>query len=128
MIKAEIDYPDFLPLPLLSSNTRSKGQTFVRTDEKGGMAKQRKSFAFQNSEMPISFVFSVWQAFMFENFFYSKSGLNNGCRWFNIKRRTADGLELITCRFIEPFVSSPVGSSHFSYNARVEVLNDKVSR
>ena len=125
MIKADINFPDYLPLPLLHDGNRQKGQTFVRTDEKLGIAKQRKGFAFQTTIMNCSFVLSKEDAFLFENFFYSKSGLNNGAKWFNMKRKTVDGIKILACRFTQPFESSPYNDSgYFSYKAQIEVIND----
>lgn len=122
MIKADITYPDYFPSPLLSSNTRQRGLTFSRGDSNNGLATQRKAFTFQPVMMNFSIICDVFDAQMFENFFFK--GLNNGVRWFNIKRKTPHGLKDITVRFTEMYKFTAVTNSLFKYDCKIEVLSN----
>lgn len=122
MLKSDVSYPDYLPSPLLSSNTSKRGQTFVRGDSRSGLAQQVKAFSFQNIEMGFAVYLNGSQGFLFENFIYS--GLGGGMKWFNMKRKTARGLEELTVRFTEIPSSKSVNSNLFLYSGKIEVFSN----
>lgn len=122
MIQADINYPDYFPQPLLVTNQRQRGQTFERSNADTGLATQRAGFSFQPVKMDFSIVWSGVGAWLFENFF--KSGLNDGMKWFNLKRKTPSGYKWVTCRFTEMYKSSALSNGAFSFTCKIEVFSN----
>ena len=122
MIKADVTYPDYFPSPLLSTNNRTRGTTFNRSSDRGGLAHQEKGFTFQPVEMSFSIVCTFEEAQMFENFYYY--ALGNGIKWFNLTRFTPKGLIERPVRFIEPYTFSAIKNDRFTYSAKIEVLSN----
>lgn len=122
MIKADVTYPDKFPSPLLASNTRKRGATFDRSNADTGLAAQRKGFEFQMVQMDFSIVCTHAQAWLFENFF--KVGLDNGMKWFNLKRKTPRGYIEQTVRFTEMYKYTAIAGGLYSYTCSIEVFNN----
>lgn len=122
MIKADVTYPDYFPSPLLSTNDRTRGTTFDRSSDRGGLAYQEKGFAFQPVEMVFSIVCSVAEAQMFESFYFH--ALNNGVKWFNLERLTPKGLIVRPVRFIDPYTFRAIKDDLFMYSSKIEVFSN----
>lgn len=126
MIYADLDFPTYIGSPLLAERSAKRGATFDRGKTDTGFAFQSKGFAFQPTEMVFSIIVNSKQGIIFESFYYSKSGLNKGVKWFNVERLMPEGLAKIPCRFISEPSFSILGDDAFKYTAKIETLDPAI--
>lgn len=122
MIQTNIDFPDYLPCPLLDGFKRQNNVSpFVRTDRQNGRAKHRRKFTAVPVEYDVSWLFrSDAEASLFESWFKNK--VKDGTEWFNTLLRTPVGYKKYVCRFVDMYDGPDiVGGNMWKASARLEM-------
>ena len=116
---AIVNYPENVPLPLLTETSRSQAPTFRAYEPLAGPARIKKTSSDAPVQYDIAWRMSRISAQRFMTWFYSPNGLNRGRNKFTVKLNTEWGLLEHTVQLL-PDSLLPVtteGATVYSYTA-----------
>lgn len=120
MIETDIDWPEELPHPQISSHQLNPISPFRRTNMDSGRARSRRWFSSVPTIGEFVWIMTDVQARYFELWF--KSALNDGVEWFNVPRKTPLGQSILVARFASMYVGPTLwGRDRWQYTAQLEI-------
>lgn len=124
MIQTDIDFPDFLPRPLIDERAPQIGPTFDRTEMSNGRARNRRISSSPPVADRISFIFNAGQAAAFVSWYRNQARF--GVSWFNAKLKTELGVDTpVVLRFTNantPYTGPiPIAQNLYRVSADVEM-------
>lgn len=120
-----IQYPDYLPLPLVDGRQNKQVEQIMRTQMQSGRSRQRLAFESVPELCSVAFVFnSDSQALAFELWFKQVLVVTN---WFEIKLRFTDGLSARVARFTGIYSGpNPVAPGLWSITGELELRENHI--
>lgn len=121
-----INYPSSLPNVKMDAYSFKPGNTNIRTDFEGGLARTRRRFLSAPTDITVEWEFTLNEFGIFERF-YDVDCLN-GSAWFNINLVNGVGETSYAARFKEPY-SVKTLNREFSWGVSgvLEVLSRPIS-
>lgn len=120
---ATIDFPSYLPAGTISRDQYEFQHTspFARTTMATGRARQRRTFQYVPSSVPITWRFTEPQAQLFEAWF--KYDITDGADWFNANLKTPIGnIAPYECRFSDMYSGPSLDNSdYWIFTASLEI-------
>lgn len=118
-----IEFPNELPLGLISNNSQQNVNYSYSTKFASGMSRKRKQFDDTPVNTSFSFILTSEQCLIFKDWFDNE--LKGGADWFLIKRLSPRGIEKVKCRMTGMYTGfDPVGLSgrwSMSFNAELMI-------
>lgn len=97
---SDIDYPSFLPSPLVSAYSVKEGDRLLKTEMDNGYSVFRKRFTTIPATFKTSFIMDENDVNFFQSWY--ASGLDYGLYWFNMDLAVGAGNAVThECRFLD---------------------------
>lgn len=116
-----IEYPSYLPGPMLAGYTLNQQSNLLRSNLDSGQARVRRRFKRVPTIIASTWLFSSEQAALFEEFIENE--LLGAVAWFELPIKTPVGIQTAALRFVESPLEacSPAGMTRWQYKAKIEV-------
>lgn len=115
-------YPSQLPLPMQQGYAIQHQSPFMRTEMQSGRARQRRTFTSVPSAVSAEWFFTTGECQLFEIWFASSFGADDGAAWFQMRLQTPIGIKEYDCRFSEMYQGPRlVAFDNWQISATIEI-------